>query len=122
MGRPENSKGGSDLAMSDYSRYLTWDRRCRDRGAFGMTAGDSLYLGLRDFNEPYPCPNGMPLDTRKPGDCEHWRRRVAKAKRDIEDWNRDIAITRAAEAITDEDLELFISEIRKFQNVRNSEI
>jgi hypothetical protein len=49
-----------------------------------MTPGDSYHLGLRDYNEPYPLPNGMPLDARKPGDCEHWRQRVDKAKRDIE--------------------------------------
>jgi hypothetical protein len=70
--------------MSEYSRFLSWDARCRDRGSYGMTAGDSMHLGLRDYNQPYPCPNGLPLDARQPGDCEHWRRRVEKAKRDIE--------------------------------------
>lgn len=52
--------------------------------AHGMTAGDSMHLGLRDYVEPYPCPNGLPIDMRKPGDCEPWRKRVEKAKRDIE--------------------------------------
>lgn len=52
-----------------------------------MTPGDTMLLGLRDYNAPYPCPNGLPIDTREPGDCEGWRRRVAKAKRDS-DWHR----------------------------------
>jgi hypothetical protein len=73
--------------MSEYSRFLAWDRRCIDRGSYGMTSGDSMALGLRDYNQPYPCPNGLPLDARQPGDCEHWRNRVAKAKQDIE-WHR----------------------------------
>ena len=75
--------------MSEYSRFLSWDRRCSDRGPFGMTAGDSMHLGLRDYNQPYPCPNGLPIDMRLPGECEHWRRRIEKAKRDIDLFDRE---------------------------------
>ncbi len=75
--------------MSEYSRFLSWDRRCSDRGSFGMTAGDSMHLGLRDYNQPYPCPNGLPIDMRLPGECEHWRRRIEKAKRDIDLFDRE---------------------------------
>ena len=75
--------------MSEYSKFYAWDRRCSDRGSFGMTAGDSMHLGLRDYNQPYPCPNGLPLDMRLPGDCEHWRKRVEKAKRDIDLFDRE---------------------------------
>ncbi len=75
--------------MSEYSKFYAWDRRCSDRGSFGMTAGDSMHLGLRDYNQPYPCPNGLPLDMRLPGECEHWRKRVEKAKRDIDLFDRE---------------------------------
>ncbi len=75
--------------MSEYSRFLSWDRRCSDRGSFGMTAGDSMHLGLRDYNQPYPCPNGLPIDMRLPGECEHWRRRIEKAKRFIDLFDRE---------------------------------
>jgi hypothetical protein len=75
--------------VSEYSRFLSWDRRCSDRGSFGMTAGDSMHLGLRDYNQPYPCPNGLPIDMRLPGECEHWRRRIEKAKRDIDLFDRE---------------------------------
>lgn len=78
--------------MSEHSRYLAWDARCRDRGSYGMTAGDSLHLGLRDYNQPYPCPNGLPLDARLPGECEHWRRRVEKARRDIDLFDREMKL------------------------------
>ena len=75
--------------MSEYSKFYAWDRRCSDRGSFGMTAGDSMHLGARDYNQPYPCPNGLPLDMRLPGECEHWRRRIEKAKRDIDLFDRE---------------------------------
>jgi hypothetical protein len=78
--------------MSDYSRFIAWDRRCMDRGSYGMTHGDGHHLGLRDYNQPYPCPNGLPIDTRKPGDCEHWRQRVAKAKQDIDLFDREMKL------------------------------
>jgi hypothetical protein len=73
--------------MSEYSKFNAWNHGCVDRGSFGMTPGDSMHLGLRDYNQPYPCPNGLPIDMRLPGECEHWRRRIEKAKRDIE-WHR----------------------------------
>jgi hypothetical protein len=73
--------------MSEYSRFNAWDWSCLDRGSYGMTAGDSFWQGLRDYNQMRPCPNGLPLDARLPSDCEHWRKRIEKAKRDIE-WHR----------------------------------
>jgi hypothetical protein len=94
--------------VSEYSRFLAWDRRCIDRGSYGMTSGDSMALGLRDYNQPYPCPNGLPIDTRQPGECEHWRKLVSKAKQDIERWNSDQRVERLAEAITEEQLDLFL--------------
>ena len=75
--------------MSEYSKFLAWDRGCSDRGSFGMTSGDSMHLGLRDYNQPYPCPNGLPIDMRLPGECEHWRKRIEKAKRDIDLFDRE---------------------------------
>lgn len=75
--------------MSEYSKFYAWDRRCSDRGSFGMTAGDSMHLGARDYNQPYPCPNGLPIDMRLPGECEHWRKRIEKARRDIDLFDRE---------------------------------
>ena len=75
--------------MSEYSKFYAWDRRCVDRGSYGMTPGDSMHLGARDYNQPYPCPNGLPLDMRLPGECEHWRMRIEKAKRFIDLFDRE---------------------------------
>jgi hypothetical protein len=58
--------------------------------AHGMTAGDTYYLGLRDYVEMYPCPNGLPIDHRKPAEVSAWVDRVARAKRDIEKHHREI--------------------------------
>ena len=76
--------------MSDYSRFVSWDARCTDRGGYGMTPGDTMHLGLRDYNEMYPCPNGLPVQTGGPQASEHWRSRVASAKRFIDQWNLEI--------------------------------
>lgn len=88
--------------MSDYSRHISWLARCTDRGAYGITAGDSLHCGFHDYNQLHPCPNGLPIDTRQPQDVQPWRDRVEKAKRDIENWNTEILM----ESVewTDEDL------------------
>lgn len=37
-----------------------------------------------DYSELYPCPNGLPIDYRKPSECEPWLERVERARRDIE--------------------------------------
>jgi hypothetical protein len=84
--------------MSEYSQFIAWAARCTDRPGYGMTPGDTVHLGLRDYNEPYPCPNGLPIDTRQPGDCEHWRRLVEKARRDIEGHAEHIAFKDTVEA------------------------
>jgi hypothetical protein len=86
--------------MSEYSRFLSWMGRCHDRPGYGMTPGDTAYLGLRDYVEPYPCPNGLPIDTREPGECESWQKRIEKARRDIDWHRREFA---AAEIVFSED-------------------
>jgi hypothetical protein len=102
--------------MSKSAHFVAWDARCRDRGSYGMTAGDSLHLGLRDYNEPYPCPNGLPLDLRQPGDCEHWRRRVAKARRFIGEWNSEQRVLSLAESLSIDDVKKGIEVLRQWAN------
>jgi hypothetical protein len=58
--------------------------------AHGVTAGDTYYLGLRDYVAMYPCPNGLPIDCSKPADVPAWNDRVARAKRDIDRHHREI--------------------------------
>jgi hypothetical protein len=77
--------------MSQYTDYIRWESRCRVHAGYGMTAGDSQHLGLHNYTEPYPCPNGLPIDYRDPGQTEWWRKRIEKAKRDIELHGRRVA-------------------------------
>jgi len=102
--------------VSDYSKFVAWSARCQDCGGYGMTPGDTMHLGLRDYNAPYPCPNGLPIDTRLPGDCEPWRQKVEKAKRDIERWNREVMVATMAAAITDDECDMWFEAIIKGQN------
>ena len=102
--------------MSEYSRFLTWDRRCIDRGSYGMPAGDSFYLGLTDYNQPYPCPNGLGIDDRPVQELEWYRNRLEKAKRFISEWNIEIRLHDVAESITDEEIFLEIEVIRQWQH------
>lgn len=78
--------------MSSVDAFIRWDARCRDMPAHGVTVGDTYWLGLRDYVAPYPCPNGLPIDTRKPSDVPAWNDRVAKAKRDIDRHKREQAM------------------------------
>mgnify|MGYP006958837955 CR=1 FL=1 len=94
-----------------------WQRGCVDRGTYGATAGDSFWQGLGNYDEPrYGTGNGEPPDTRIPSDCESWRKRVAKARKDIETWNRDVAIDARAEALTDDEFDVWFDALTKGQN------
>ena len=76
--------------MSDYAKFLRWDRSCSDRPGYGMTPGDTLHGGLRDYNETHPCPNGLPVQTGGPRTSLAWRERVERARRFVEQWNSEI--------------------------------
>lgn len=70
--------------MSEYSRHMSWMSRCSTGRSYGMTAGDTFYLGLQTYDQPYQCPNGLGVDERPFQEFEWYKRRLAKAKRDIE--------------------------------------
>lgn len=94
--------------MSEYSNFLRWDRSCSDRPGYGMTPGDTMHLGLRDYNETHPCPNGLSVQTGGPQVSPAWRERVDRARRFIEQWNSEQRVVSLAESITDEQLDLFL--------------
>ena len=101
--------------MSEYSRFLAWNRSCSDRPGYGMTSGDTMHLGMRDYNEMYPCPNGLPVQTGGPQESEAWQERVKKAKAFIEQWNSEQRVAQLAESITDEQLDLWLTTIGESQ-------
>jgi hypothetical protein len=80
----------------------------------GVTAGDTYYLGLRDYVEMYPCPNGLPIDLREPAEVPAWNARVAKAKLDIEKHKSEQRVQLLADELTDETILSEIEAIRKW--------
>jgi len=100
--------------MSIVAAWIRWESRCRSMPAHGMTAGDTYYLGLRDYVEHYPCPNGLPIDYRQPADVPAWNDRVAKARRDIEKHKSEQRVQLLAEQLTDETIFSEIEAIRQW--------
>jgi len=98
--------------MSEYTDYIRWESRTRVHAGFGMTAGDSHHLGLHNYTEAYPLPNGLPIDHSEPGETEWWRRRIDKAKRDIERIESQHRVADMAEQITDKELDCFLQIMR----------
>lgn len=100
--------------MSSVAAFIRWDSRTRNMPAHGATAGDTYYLGLRDYVEMYPCPNGLPIDHRQPADVPSWNDRVSKAKRDIEKHKSEQRVQLLAETISDEQIITEIEAIRQW--------
>ena len=82
--------------MSDHSRFAAWQAGCRDLKGYGQSHSDTFYLGNRNYVQPFPCPNGLPVIDTSPSDCEVFQRRISKAKQDIEDYSREIRVREAA--------------------------
>jgi len=78
--------------MSILSDWIRWEASCRTRRGSGITAGDTMHCGLGEYDSLRPCPNGIPIDKRLPGDAEWWRERVERARRDIEKHQAAIAM------------------------------
>lgn len=89
------------VAMSTYTDWIRWDARCQYRPGFGVTAGDTMHRGLGDYSSLTPMPNGLPIDTRAPGETEWGRARAARARRDIDGCRWSAATTELAEQLTD---------------------
>ena len=98
--------------MSEYTDYILWESRTRVHAGFGMTAGDSHHLGLHNYTEAYPLPNGLPIDHRGPGETEWWRKRVEKAKRDIERIESQHRVADLAATVTEDIRDLFLLTLR----------
>lgn len=98
--------------MSSVAAFIRWDSRTRNMPAHGVTAGDTWYLGLRDYVEMYPCPNGLPIDHRLPAEVSAWNDRVSKAKRDIEKHKSEQRVQLLAETISVEEVLADVEKIR----------
>jgi hypothetical protein len=102
--------------MSSPAAWIRWDARCRNMPAHGVTAGDTYYLGLRDYVEMYPCPNGLPIDHRHPAEVPAWSDRIAKAKRDIEQHKSEQRVKLLAESISVDEVKKGIEVLKAWAN------
>jgi len=100
--------------MSLESEWMRWQASGYFGEGYGATAGDTFHKGLRDFFSSIPCPNGRPMDTRKPADCPVHVARVEKAKQWIQEHAREFRTRDAAERITRDEILNDIEEIRQW--------
>ena len=100
--------------MSEYSLHTQWIASTTWGLACGVTAGDTMHLGLRQYWSPMPCPNGLPLLNTLPRDNAGHRARVDKARRDAAEWSALIDLREAAKAIPVEVILDDVKAIRKW--------
>lgn len=100
--------------MSDSSLFMKWSAGCKDTGAYGISHGDTFHCGLRNYSEPFPCPNGLPIDRRLPRDVAWHRERIGKARKFAIEYSKEIRIREAAELLKPKQIEEDIKEIREW--------
>jgi hypothetical protein len=82
--------------------------------SFGVCSSDTFHLGLRGVAPGGKAQDfGLLIDTRKPDQCEAWRRIRDKAKADIDKFDREMAVRRRAEQITDSEFDVWFETITK---------
>lgn len=77
--------------MSITSDFTRWQSGCVNGTAEGVTAGDTMHLGLRSYSQEYPCPNGLEVRNEDPSGVPAWRNRIDKARKDIAEHREHIA-------------------------------
>lgn len=101
--------------MSDgIAAFVRWQSGCRELEGYGISHGDTFYRGFRDYEQPYPCPNGFPIVKTLPSECEAHQRRIAKAKREIEEFSKEFRIREAAGLIKPKQVEEDIKDIKEW--------
>jgi hypothetical protein len=63
-----------------------------------------MHHGLGEYDATRPCPNGLTVDTRLPGECKEWRERVERARQWIGQCRQSATRDELAEALTDDDV------------------
>jgi hypothetical protein len=100
----------------EYADAIRQQMNIRDGKAWGATAGDTWHLGLRGYDVIDPFIKSREPEERQPITCPGWRAIVDRAKQFREDNNRMWAIRDAAEAITDDEFDVWLNTITKGQN------
>lgn len=74
-------------ASQEYRDHIY--RRVMNERSYGATAGDSFWMGYGDYDEIDPFAKYRDEEPSKPIAVPAWRARIAKAKRDIEKFDRE---------------------------------
>jgi hypothetical protein len=111
-------RGGSlnQTPVNLVAAFYRWDSGCWNYPNQSLTGSEFEFGGIADYGQEYPCPNGLGLSERKLSESPAWRRRIAKARRDAEDWSATIALRDMAAQITIDEIQHDIEEIRTWAN------
>jgi hypothetical protein len=88
-------------------------RRVMNERTYGVTAGDSFWMGYGDYDEVDSFARYRDEEEAKPITVPAWRERVEKAKRDRAAFDAEWAIRDASEAITDDEFDVWFNTITK---------
>lgn len=84
--------------------------------SYGATAGDSFWMGYKDYDEVDPFARYRDKEELNPIAVPAWRARIDKAKRDIEKHKSEQRVQFLAESISDEQILTEIEVIRRWAN------
>jgi len=106
--------------MSSTSQFISWEAGCTYHPQNLCESG--MRAWHFDYSQPYPCPNGLGIDHRSPRDVPLIVARIAKARKDSDDWAAQCRVRCAADEITIDELSHDIEEIRKWaQSLRRTQ-
>ena len=88
-------------------------RRVMNERTYGATAGDSFWMGYGDYDEVDPFARYREPEESRPITVPAWRQKIEKAKRDQAALSAEWAIRDAAEAITDDEFDVWFNTITK---------
>lgn len=100
--------------MPSPSMWLRWIAGCRNApGQSHRATGDEFHQGnYGGYTEPFPCPNGLPIDRRTPDQVPAWRERVERAKEFSRQHSSQHRVQLLAEHVTPQILSAFLKAVR----------
>ena len=111
----QDSRYGGDTWTEAEDKQAKADVSEAMRKLFGdgrTLAADSWTVG----GMAYIHENGMPMSATRPRESPAWQRRFDKAKREIEEHSTEIRVRELAAAITIEEIQNDLQEIRRWVN------
>jgi hypothetical protein len=103
--------GISFTPSREYREHV--NRRYINERSYGATAGDSFWMGYGDYDEVDPFARYREPEESKQITNPFWRARIEKARADRAAVTAEWAIRDAAEAITDDEFDVWFNTITK---------